>query len=991
MFCYILLFAGEAGSATASRHETVRDESHTTSIAAPAVDFVVEVLPSSSCIHSVGSQDVLFSSGFLGSDYPTHVSCRFVNCETAPLPLDFWVENSNDSNSVEIPLVPQLSSFLSSSHCTLSSSTEADFLNVATLQKETRKQGRAAAHECLVRDDGSDKNMFSDNSDDDSLHDPTFCPDSSEGSSDDEYDACDTTALDSKSALTQEEASGSTNAAMLVSQADDSAVGILDENNNDTICTPTLKRAPGCDNDMSSEAGSAVAYATETASNVVVITTSNIDRRTYDKASYCFYCAKPQKKLPRHLKKKHSTEQDVEHLLAEEDRTKRNIALLKLRNLGNHRHNFAVVSKQEGDFIVAYRPKLEATDYRHYTPCRYCYGYFAKDTIWKHLCPFAPKSVDGKAIPRLRKGACDLMTTGSASMESNSGFASLLNGLRDDEVGKLVQKDYLILQLGRDMCTKFGGDMEQFSYIRFKMRQAAKILQKIRQSSGINLTMSDCIDPKKFSDVVNAAQQCAGLDEAGSQYTTPSVALKCGGLLKKLAEIKHCQSLEREDMATADKCTSFLTLCQKRWPDSVSSVALRNIADRKRTGVLCMPLTEDVITLNQYLVSEANRLISINPATIDDVLLLTQVILAKVIIFNRKRQGEVSKIKLADYQAKRKADNSEVTLALTDFERALLQTLERIEIRGKCGRTVPVLLTKEMIQWIDHLLMLRKSASVISETNIFLFATLGEHAHFRGSDAMRKFAAECKAKQPHLLTSTKLRKHVASLAQVLSLQPNELDSLATFMGHDLRVHTQYYRLPFDIMQIARISKIFIAAEKGKIGEFAGKELKDITVDDTLSESSDEDSELSDLEEGQQDSNRCIQVASSSSGNLQQVMQADCIRKVRRTVPKVHMQKVSSDKDDTSLDLPIPVVSSSQVALPAVADASECVKKAKSNKLTQRRPWTDGEKEAVRLHFASDIMNKKLPGKSAIEAFLKISQLNREWKNVKDHIRNTYLS
>jgi len=31
---------------------------------------------------------------------------------------------------------------------------------------------------------------------------------------------------------------------------------------------------------------------------------------------------------------------------------------------------------------------------------------------------------------------------------------------------------------------------------------------------------------------------------------------------------------------------------------------------------------------------------------------------------------------------------------------------------------------------------------------------------------------------------------------------------------------------------------------------------------------------------------------------------------------------------------------------------------KSKKLTQRRPWTDGEKEAVRLHFASDTKNNK---------------------------------
>jgi len=574
-------------------------------------------------------------------------------------------------------------------------------------------------------------------------------------------------------------------------------------------------------------------------------------------------------------------------------------------------------------------------------------------------------------MEKLRKGAADLLPTNAAITDSNAGFAGLLNGLRDDEIGQLLKRDHLILQLGKDLCNKFGGDFEQFNYIRFKMRQAAKILQKIQQSSAVKLSMSDCIDPKRFADVLSAAQQCAGLDETGGEYRAPSVALKCGGLLKKLAEIKHCQALEREDTAVAESCTSFLTLCQKRWPDNVSAVALRNISDRKRTGVQCMPLTEDVVKLNHYLVAEANRLTGMSEVTVDDVLTLTQVVLAKVILFNRKRQGEVSKIKLSDYNMKRKADNSEIALALTDFERALLQTLERIEIRGKRGRTVPVLLTQEMTRWIDHLLTVR--STLIPETNQYLFATVGEYARFRGSDAMRKFAIECKATKPFLLTSTKLRKHVASMAQVLSLQPNELDSLATFMGHDLRVHTQYYRLPFDIMQIARISKIFIAAEKGRIAEFAGKELKDIDVDDTVSESSDEESELSEFEENQP----------NMSGKTSELPDLPPRKRPRKAPTK------TSDEIANTTDLTISEEASVQeIVQPEAPDVSHCRGK---RKIAKRKPWTESEREAVRSHFATEIMSKKLPGKGAIDAFLKDSHLNREWKNVKDHIRNTYMN
>jgi len=89
---------------------------------------------------------------------------------------------------------------------------------------------------------------------------------------------------------------------------------------------------------------------------------------------------------------------------------------------------------------------------------------------------------------------------------------------------------------------------------------------------------------------------------------------------------------------------------------------------------------------------------------------------------------------------------------------------------------------------------------------------------------------QCNAKCPAILTKTNLRQSVACMAQVLSLKEHEMDSLATFTGHDITVHRQFYRLPLDVMQFACILKIFLAAEQGKISHYAGKALHDIPVD-----------------------------------------------------------------------------------------------------------------------------------------------------------------
>lgn len=70
----------------------------------------------------------------------------------------------------------------------------------------------------------------------------------------------------------------------------------------------------------------------------------------------------------------------------------------------------------------------------------------------------------------------------------------------------------------------------------------------------------------------------------------------------------------------------------------------------------------------------------------------------------------------------------------------------------------------------------------------------------------------------------------ATLSQVLNLTNTELHQLADFLGHDIRVHRQFYRLPEGTLQLAKISKVLMALEQGCLAEFKGKSLDDISID-----------------------------------------------------------------------------------------------------------------------------------------------------------------
>lgn len=58
---------------------------------------------------------------------------------------------------------------------------------------------------------------------------------------------------------------------------------------------------------------------------------------------------------------------------------------------------------------------------------------------------------------------------------------------------------------------------------------------------------------------------------------------------------------------------------------------------------------------------------------------------------------------------------------------------------------------------------------------------------------------------------------------------SELEQLATFMGHTLSVHKDSYRLPSDVYQTAKISKLLMLMEDGRDDKYKEKTLDDIDL------------------------------------------------------------------------------------------------------------------------------------------------------------------
>ncbi|XP_077978108.1 uncharacterized protein LOC144433636 [Glandiceps talaboti] len=665
-------------------------------------------------------------------------------------------------------------------------------------------------------------------------------------------------------------------------------------------------------------------------------------KRIWDRKHFCVYCHKEMGNLYRHFTRIHSKETDVAHALSFPcDSFERVKMLRKLKYKGNFHHNYQVAKSGRGEVVPFKRPsqnsKKNGTDY---LPCKACLGYYSKKVIGKHWqnCEFAKeKTNEMVGRKRFQKAASYLLPV--ADSASKLMLENVLPNMRQDDVTFVARNDRLIMDFATRTYERNAHLKKNKTFVSERIRTLGRLLIKMRQIDSSILQLDDCIHPAKFQTVVQAVRSMAGYDEEAATYTTPSLGLKVGYYLKDCAQIVISHSIQSESKSDEDRATRFMDLYRLEWENKVSSHAGHTLQARRANNTKLLPLTEDIVKLT-------NRLQDIMQNTAKNLREKTLVegswsslckaTLAQVILFNRRREGEVSRMLLTTYVKNKNqsaGEDEEITASLSPLERKLLNHFTRIEIPGKRGRNVPVLLTPEIKTCVDLLCQTRSEAGV-HPNNPYLFARQYDSLEcHRGSHCLRLYAFSCGARSPERLTSTNLRKHVATISQFLNLNDTELEILAGFLGHRIGVHREYYRLPQATLQVCKISRLLLSLEQGDQNIFKGKTLDEIGTDVVLNEN-----ELGEAS-----------------------------------------QQESMTENDP------PVLMDNNYAKPhAFATRQFNIRKPKQN-----RKWTPEEEDAIHRSLEKNYAERRVPLKDeclrAIE--LEPSLSGRSWRIIKDHVRN----
>ncbi|CAG9763774.1 unnamed protein product [Ceutorhynchus assimilis] len=669
-------------------------------------------------------------------------------------------------------------------------------------------------------------------------------------------------------------------------------------------------------------------------------------KRIWNKRDHCYFCYEDVTKFSRHVVRHHQNETKVQEILALKKGDKRRKNLFnKLRNEGNFMKSTC------GENIVPIRKpvgNIAQPTQSTYLPCKYCKGFYKKEALYRHVKKCVHN--DGPETGRT------LAQSEGQSLLSTYKFSDTLRKevfpkMRADNVSFVAKTDPLICAVAARYL-KSHRDKQFYLVASRKMRQLASLLIEIKKKIKVKCLL-EALDPTYYDHIVASTKAIARFDSEAETYGAPSLASNMGTQLKECIDVACNMLLKkfRTETESMQNLKALKDLISSEWQYDVSTIANHDLSQKKWNKPSLIPLAEDLTLLRSYLLSEAEKCrnaLETNPRDEKAFKILQEICYIQLLLLNRRRAGELQRITLHTYTTHINNDykSSEFDNCISENEKILMKSFKRIVIKGKRGRGVPVLFTEEMVKNTD--ILLKNRDQFMKQNNIFLFGNIKSSSCISGTQVMYKHVRVAGVKNAAALTSTKLRKHLATMSQVINLSEQDLEQLAIFMGHTSDIHKTYYRLPNDVYQMAKVSKLLLLNERGEAAKFKGKRLDEIDINlDPIEEEPSEDEN--------EDSEGMAEYSFSSNSN----------------------EKINE-----------PSTSNTQMT------ATDCsvMEKAARGKKRILEPWKETQKKMALSYFKDHLKRKIAPKKNEC-MMLKEEHAetfsNKSWEKIKIFIVNTY--
>ncbi|KAK1886134.1 Histone-lysine N-methyltransferase H3 lysine-36 specific [Dissostichus eleginoides] len=354
--------------------------------------------------------------------------------------------------------------------------------------------------------------------------------------------------------------------------------------------------------------------------------------------------------------------------------------------------------------------------------------------------------------------------------------------------------------------------------------------------------------------------------------------------------------------------------------------------------------------------------------------------LALLILYNRRRECEVSKLSITEYRARITPQCpvpvppgappalTPLEASLSPFERLVLPHLPRVGVQGKRGRVQPLILPPHCEPCLELLLQTRQDVGV-DPANPYVFARPyhSPATPLRGTDLLRSLARSSGTRNPRALTQTRVRRQVAILTQLLLLGEGEepgqpggsaVERLEHFLEREYHVTQNCAGIGQDPGLMGRVGRVVLCGERDGV-LFRGMSLNHICLELDVMSGNSADSYSEGESEGEQTKEK---PEGKNNGRVGRP------KKLKNSLPALPSAPPSSTHHSRDSGQP---------------------KSGKRGVL--KRPWSEAERAAVEEHLTQNITDLRVPAKADCERCLQQCPLlvsnHRDWRAIKFYCHN----
>lgn len=520
----------------------------------------------------------------------------------------------------------------------------------------------------------------------------------------------------------------------------------------------------------------------------------NVQKKSY----YCLWCDKYIQKFSRHIQTVHKDKNEIKAILNVNCPKERENLVSKLRNEHAFTHNYKL--KDRGPFLVRRRPnkRLPITKYiaDDYIPCDRCKVILLKTNLHRHykLCKdLNLQSNRGRRVESRRMVALH-NEYGSASLKDR-----ILPFLIEGKLKQKILSDELVILYGNRLVEKYPSGVHE-KHIRAKLRTIGRFLLAAEEIDPRVKNLACIAQPANIRVCVLATYAVCGANSELTDMRAPGTAKSIGILMKSVGEFLRRLYVSRNDQVNKKLTKDFLDLLIGEF-EIINRHAETASRRRTRFKEVVLPSNKDITKLREYLNSIRDSCLNKlkEEFNFQDWKNLGETSLLLLLIFNRRRQGEVSKMEIISFRSRKFVnENDDSFKELPDSSKENARNYVRFIVSAKRDNDGTVILHKDFVYGLERFLELRDAAGVPS-SNPFVFGlpptSGGRQRYMEAYILIKKYSEQCGAAEPETLRGTTLRKQIATKCADDGIPAAEVEDLTRHLSHRTEVHRSHYRQP----------------------------------------------------------------------------------------------------------------------------------------------------------------------------------------------------